>query len=136
MKIPFVPDGQLHRLFCLSTRGWEIFRHLFIGPHETSDFIKFGEIIKKFLDGPSFLGNNKINTRKTSLQIAYDMSLNFPEYSDELAFLRSDGKESNFNKIIERFPFRTNSVPNTDNNSINSKKHKLNNDDTRNNNKK
>ena len=81
---PFVDDGFCHRLYCISTRGWECFRHLF--NFFDSSITIANEILTKNL---FLMDNSKRENPDFIRKIIYDTSPSFCEYSEELVLARS-----------------------------------------------
>lgn len=82
--IDFKPDGFVHRQFCVSTRGWNSFRHLLANFESSVKIANEILAIQVFFDSDLSRENSDL-IRK----VIYDTAPSFFEYSEELRRARN-----------------------------------------------
>ena len=82
--IDFKPDGFVHRQFCVSTRGWDVFSHLLV------NFESSVKIANEIM-ASQVLFENDLNRENSDLirKVIYDTAPSFFEYSEELRGARN-----------------------------------------------
>ena len=96
----FTDDGFVHRQFCIATRGWKIFKHLFNGSE------KGLQIANDIMASEGLFKNCSSRSDPRIIRnILYDTSPSYFQYSDELWSIRGRSDEDSNLRKLDRFEF-------------------------------